>query len=598
MILGMTPQQAMSFALILGAVGFFAWGRFRYDFVALATLLIGVVIGIIPAKDAFSGFSNEIVAIIACALVVSHSIARSGVVETVMRPVLGRLATVKTQVPALVGGVTLLSMVTKNIGALAIFMPLAVQLSRRTGTPLSRLLMPMSFGSLLGGLVTMVGTSPNIIVAQVRHDLLGKSFDMFDYAPVGLGLSLIGIVFLSFAYRLLPIRQAASGMAEALEANPYVTEASVPEDWSSQAGTVDDLNQLGAGLVQITSVVRGGARHPNPRKSMRVQPGDTILLQGDQEALESFIVRTGLVMERANSPVQKEEPDDEILATEAVIGRDSILVGKTAKGLSLHERYGVNLLAVSRSGARFADRIRRTPLRAGDVVVLQGSAKLLPGVLRDLGALPLAERPLRLGGVRHAVAPALILAVAMTLVAFKIVPVQIAFFGAALMVLAVGALPMREAYQALDGPVLVLIAALIPVSAAIEKTGGTDLIANALSHLLSGVSPLWALAAMMVTAMAVTPFLNNAATVLVMAPIAVGLANRLHLNPDPLLMGIAVGSACDFLTPIGHQCNTLVMGPGGYRFGDYARLGAALSVFVLVVGVPLIALVWPLSAET
>jgi di/tricarboxylate transporter len=273
-----------------------------------------------------------------------------------------------------------------------------------------------------------------------------------------------------------------------------------------------------------------------------------------------------------------------------------VLAGKTARGLSLHERYGVNLLAVSRSGANFADRIRRTPLRAGDVIVLQGSALAMPGVLRDLGVLPLAERALKLGGVRNMVMPALILAIAMALVALKIAPVAIAFFGAAILVVALGSLTMREAYLALDGPVLVLIAALIPVSAAIEKTGGTELIGTLLSHVLSGVPPVAAVAAIMVAAMAVTPFLNNAATVLVMAPIAVVLARRLHLDPDPFLMAIALGAACDFLTPIGHQCNTLVMGPGGYRFGDYARLGAMLSAAVVVVGVPLIAVFWPLRA--
>jgi di/tricarboxylate transporter len=596
MLLGLTLQQAIAFGLIGGAVAMFAWGRFRYDFVALGALLVGVLTGVIPAKEAFSGFANEIVAIIAGALVVSYAIARSGLVERLMRPVMGRLTTLQLQVPVLVAGVTLLSMVTKNIGALAIFMPLAVQLSRRTGTPLSRLLMPMSFGALLGGTVTLVGTSPNIIVASVRQDLLGRPFDMFDYAPVGLGVSLVGVVFLSFAYRLLPRRNSPSGMEAALEANPYVTEAWVPDDWPAETMTVTALRTLGEGLVRVSAIIRNGKSRREPRGSSLIRRGDTLLLEGDQDALDGLIVRAGLRLERSNKPAEKEEPTDEIIAAEAVIGRGSLLIGKTARGLTLHERYGVNLLAVSRSGASVADRIRRTPLRAGDVIVLQGSKLAMPGVLRDLGVLPLAERALKLGGVRNMITPALILAVAMVLVAFKIVPVAIAFFGAAMVIIALGSLTMREAYLALDGPVLVLIAALIPVSEAIERTGGTELIGTLLSHTLSGVSPVWAVAAIMVAAMAVTPFLNNAATVLVMAPIAVVLARKLQLNPDPFLMAIALGAACDFLTPIGHQCNTLVMGPGGYKFGDYARLGAALSVAVVVIGVPLIALIWPLQA--
>jgi di/tricarboxylate transporter len=360
--------------------------------------------------------------------------------------------------------------------------------------------------------------------------------------------------------------------------------------------TVAELRALGEEAVQVTSIVRKGKRLHKPRGNARIRAGDTLLLGGDQHALEGLIVRAGLRLERSNKPAPKEEPADEIVATEAVIGRGSILTGRTARGLSLHERYGVNLLAVSRSGASFADRIRRTPLRAGDVIVLQGSAKAMPGVLRDLGALPLAERQLRLGGVRREYAPAIILAAAMVLVALQILPVSIAFFGAAVLIVAIGAISMREAYQALDAPVLILIGALIPVSEAIERTGGTEIIGTLLSQALTGIDPAWAVAAVMVTAMAVTPFLNNAATVLVMAPIAVVLARQLHLNPDPFLMAIAIGAACDFLTPIGHQCNTLVMGPGGYRFGDYARLGAALSLIVIIVSVPLIMLVWPIRA--
>ena len=596
MLLGLTLQQAMAFALIIGAVAMFAWGRYRYDFVALGALLLGVLVGVIPPKEAFSGFASEIVVIIASALVVSYAIARSGLVERLMRPILPRLEGAQTQVPVLAGGVTLMSMVTKNVGALAIFMPLAVQLSRRTNTPLSCLLMPMSFGALLGGTVTLVGTSPNIIVAGVREDLLGRPFGMFDYAPVGLGISLAGVIFLSFAYRLIPKRQSPAGIEEALEANPYITEAWVPDDWASDGMTVAELRALGEEAVKVTSIVRKGKRRPNPRGDTRIRAGDTLLLGGDQHALEGLIVRAGLRLERSNKPAPKEEPADEIVATEAVIGRGSLLVGRTARGLSLHERFGVNLLAVSRSGASFADRIRRTPLRAGDVVVLQGSAKAMPAVLRDLGALPLAERQLRLGGVRRTYAPAAILAGAMVLVALQVLPVAVAFFAAAVLIVAVGAISMREAYQALDAPVLILIGALIPVSEAIERTGGTELIGTMLSQALTGVDPAWAVAAVMVTAMAVTPFLNNAATVLVMAPIAVVLARQLHLNPDPFLMAIAIGAGCDFLTPIGHQCNTLVMGPGGYRFGDYARLGAALSVIVIIVSVPLIMLVWPIRA--
>jgi di/tricarboxylate transporter len=261
--------------------------------------------------------------------------------------------------------------------------------------------------------------------------------------------------------------------------------------------------------------------------------------------------------------------------------------------MELHRRYGLNLLAVSRSGKRFTDRLRDIRLRAGDVIVLQGVLSQFPERLRDLGALPLAEREVRLGNLSRSILPLAILTMAMALTALGLVSVQLAFFGAAAAIVAVGALPLREAYAAVDWPILVMLAALIPVSGALEQTGTTDLLASQLSQWAGGLPPLGALVLIMVAAMAVTPFLNNAATVLVMAPIAALFAAELGYSPDPFLMAVAVGAACDFLTPIGHQCNTLVLGPGGYRFGDYWRLGLPLSLLVVALGVPLIALVWP-----
>ena len=280
---------------------------------------------------------------------------------------------------------------------------------------------------------------------------------------------------------------------------------------------------------------------------------------------------------------------------EAVIGPDSVLAGRSVIQENLHTTHGVKLLAVGRSGFRIARALRTLKLRAGDVLVIQGAERSLPGVLKTLGLLPLAERAVRLGDIRRVFAPAIILAAAMVLVALDIAPVAIAFFGAAVLMVAVGAIRMREAYTALDGPLLVLIAALIPVSDAIRSSGGADLIARTLAELFEGQAPILALGAVMAVAMAATPFLNNAATVLIVAPIGASLAKLLGLNPDPFLMAVAMGAACDFLTPIGHQCNTLVMAPGGYRFIDYSRLGAPLSLIVLVVGTALIALVWPLT---
>ncbi len=590
----MTAAEALSFSIVAGAVAFFAWGRFRYDVVALTALLLGVAVGVVKPARAFSGFTSDVVVIIACALVISAAIARSGIIEQALQPLLSRLKTPATQVPALAGATALLSMATKNVGALAILMPVAIRLSRTTNTSRSSLLMPMSFLSLLGGLVTLAGTSTNIIVSQVREETLGKPFQMFDFAPVGLILTGLGLVFVSFGWRLLPRdRQGVADMGEAVTA-PYATEARLPDEWPEALATIAALKLADDG-VKVTALVSGGKRTARPRGNRRLKPGDTLVLEGAQEALNAVFSRTPLQHVRAGKEVEKDEPKEELRSIEAVVQSGSVLAGRSAARLQLQQQFGVNLLAVSRSGARISERLRELKLRAGDVLVLQAGEKALPGALQALGALPLVDREVQVGGASRRYVPITILAIAMVLLALKIVPVAIAFFGAAVLMVASGALSMREAYLSLEGQVLILIGALTPLSEAVQTSGGTALIAGAMAGVLHTFPALLILGVLMVTAMACSPFLHNAPTVLVLGPIGVALASQLHLNPDPFLMAVATGAGCDFLTPIGHQCNTLVMGPGGYRFGDYARLGAPLSLLVILVGTPLIAFIWHLA---
>jgi di/tricarboxylate transporter len=593
-----TLQQGLSFGLIGATVLCFIWGRWRYDLVALGALAVGVVFGLIPIKSAFDGFSNDIVVIIASALVLSAAISRSGLVDTLMAPLLPHLKDERTQVPVLSTATTLLSMVTKNVGALALMMPSALRIARNTGVSPGRLLMPMSFGSLVGGLAVLVGTSPNIIVSEVRQEALGKPFAMFDFMPVGGTLAVLAILYLSFAYRLLPKgRAAAIDIDAALAANAYVTEVEIPEGWTFEQSRVADLRKAAGQAVAVVALLRGRRRIASPHPNRKLLPGDVLLLEGQQQELNELIVKARLKLTDADRPVVMEEPTDEVRVVEAVIGAESDLIGQTAKSLTLNHAYGVNLLGVSRAGYRMAGRLATVRMRAGDILVLQGAEQKLPTALQALGCLPLAEREVRLGGMRHALLPTAVLAVAMLLVAFGVLPVAGGFFAAAVVVVATGALRMREAYAALDAPVLVLVAALIPVSDTVQASGGTDLIAAWLSGAFHGLPPLLTLTAMMAVAMAATPFLNNAATVLIVAPIGLGLAKHLGLSPDPFLMAVAVGAGCDFLTPVGHQCNTLVLGPGGYRFGDYARLGAPLTVLILVVAPSLIALAWPFAGR-
>ncbi|MGZ3274127.1 MAG: SLC13 family permease [Caulobacteraceae bacterium] len=598
MVLQQAPVgEILAFAILAVAVILFASGRLRYDVTAVGALLAGVLLGVVPAKEAFSGFTSDVVVIIASALVVSAAVGRSGAVEMALRPLLGRLKSARSQVPVLAGVTALLSMTTKNVGALAVVMPAALQLARKTGSSPSSLLMPMSFLSLLGGLVTLVGTSTNIIVSQVREENAGKPFAMFDFAPVGLCLTAMGLVLVSVAWPLLPRnRQGQTSLGEAVADAPYATEATVTEETAKAFATVADLKLAEEG-VKLTGIAAGGAKHEAPLPDAALHAGDVLILEGDQEALDRMLARTPLKAAREGREVEKGEATEEMRSVEAVVQSGSVLVGQSAQRMALKQQYGVNLLAVGRGGERISQRLRDIGLRPGDILVLQAGERALPNILKTLGVLPLAERDVRFGGVRRRIAPVLILAAAMTLVAFGVLPVAIAFFGAAVLMVVTGALPMRDAYESLDGQVLVLIGALTPISEAVRRTGGADLIAGGLAEALHGVSPMLALAALLVVAMACSPFLHNAPTVLVLGPIGVLTAQRLHLNPDPFLMAVATGAGCDFLTPIGHQCNTLVAGPGGYRFTDYWRLGAPLSVMVVLAGPPLIAWVWPLAVR-
>ena len=586
----MTVDQILAFSLIGATVACFLWGRLPYDLVAMAALLVGVGIGIIPAAKAFEGFSDEVVIIIAAALVVSSAIARSGIVEAAMRPITPRLRTVSTQVPVLVGCVLLLSMVTKNVGALAIFIPVALQLARRTKTSPSSLLMPMAFASLLGGIVTLVGTSPNILVAKVRADTLGKPFGLFDFTPVGLTVALVGFLFLTVGWRLLPSgRRAASDMAAAFNLEDYTAEARVEPGSVSAGRTVAQIETLGEGEVQVALVVRERFRRFAPTPGWILRDGDVVLLRGEPTALERLVARARLALLGGGKGDAK--------VVEGVVTADSPLLGQTLDHARLEERFALGVLAVSRSGQRIGQRLGTVRMRAGDVIVIRSASPSLPDTMGELRILPLAERTISLGRNDRSFIPAAVLAVAMILVALHVVPVAVAFFGAAVILLLMRVMTMHEAYETVEWHVLILLGALIPVSHAVHDTGGTNLIAGWMATAVDGLPGIGALGVVLVLTMVLTPFLHNAPTVLIMGPIAVSLAAKLGLNADPFLMAVALGAGCDFLTPIGHQCNTLVMGPGGYRFGDYARLGAPLSVFVVLIGIPAIAFFWPLGGH-
>jgi len=591
----MTTPQWLSIATLIGMMALFIWGRFRYDVTACIALLAAVTIGIVSPEEAFTGFSDDIVIIVGSALVISAAVQRSGVIEVALSFVSKHVRTVRAQLLLLTASVGVASGLVKNVGALAMLMPAAIQMAKKNEASPSVFLMPMAFASLLGGLMTLVGTSPNIIVSRVRQEMTGEPFGMFDYFPTGFGLFIIGLIFLRFGYRLLPRdRRAAPTMGEALDVTGYVTEATISEGSPAAGETVSAFTKRHGLEVTLKTLLRGGKNKP-VSPNVKLLEEDVLILSGNPDALERVIATDKLTLEGETREKPEGSEREEVGVIEAVINADSLFVGQTAARLRLQERFGVNLIAISRANERLTKQIGAIRLRAGDVVVLQGPLSLLPERLGELGALPLAERAIRLGASKRGWLPVLILAVAMAATATGLVPVAIAFFAAAGLVVVSGALPVREAYGAVEWPILIMLGALIPVSDSLRTTGASDILATQLAHVAAVLPPWGAVALILVAAMAVTPFLNNAATVLVMAPIAAVFANDLGYRPEAFLIATAVGAGCDFLTPIGHQCNTLVLGPGGYKFSDYARLGAPLSLLVVVFGTALIMWVWPLN---
>jgi di/tricarboxylate transporter len=559
-------------------------------------LIAAVATGLVRPEDAFSGFSNDIVIIVGGALVVSAAIAQTGVPELVLQSISRHINSIRFQVLVLVATVTVLSAFIKNVGALALMIPLAFQIAKRSSISPSCFLMPMSFGALLGGLMTQIGTSPNIIVSRARQDIVGEPFSMFDFTPVGATLAIVGVLFLTFGYRVLPARTRTTvSMDEALSVKKYVTDAEVGPESPMIGKTVAELQALAQSEAKVVAILKPDGTRAAPLPDAELNARDIVILEGDPHALERIVSSGRLQLESGHRVPQAKQPQAEISNIEAVIGVNSPLIGLSAQASALFERFGVNLLAVSRTGERLTERLGTITLRAGDIIVLQGNLAHMPDHLKALDCLPLAERTLHLGKARRALVPILILVAAMAMTSVGLVPVPVAFFSAAVLMVLTGAVTLRQVYQTVDWPIIVLIAALIPVSEALRETGGSDLIATWLSHVASGLPAYGALALILGAAMLVTPFLNNAATVLVMAPIAISFSNSLGYKPDAFLMAVAIGAGCDFLTPIGHQCNTLVMGPGGYRFGDYARLGAPLSLLVILVAVPTLLLVWPVG---
>ncbi|BBK41467.1 permease [Allostella vacuolata] len=594
----MTTQQILALGIFGLTLAAFVWDRVRYDIVALAALAACVLAGLVEPDAAFAGFGNAAVITVAAVLVLSQALARSGVVGLVGERINRIVATPlqQTALLCLVGAV--LSAFMNNVGALAIMMPIAIAGARRFNSSPALVLMPLSFATMLGGMCTLIGTPPNLLAAGFRERYDQPAFGFFDFAPVGLAVTVVGIAFMVLVARfLMPTdRKGAASAIEQFDVGHYVTEVRIGPNSKLAGQTIRDIEAGHEDRLFVVSLARHGLRLRGRFPSSVVDTGDELLVQADAELLQE-LVRSGeleLVAARTTEG-QDEKPaaPDDIDTAEVIVAPNSWIQGATARGLHLRARFGVNLLALSRQGRPVPRRVRDTPLSAGDVLLLEGDADQLTEATRAMGCLPLANRRIALQPFRIYTS-VLIMAAAIGLVAGNVLTAPIAFLLGVLAVVAFGVLPLRELYDAVEWPVVILLGAMIPVGGILESSGLAEIVSGGVAG-ASGSLPEWGmLALVLVATLVLTPALNNAATVIVMAPIAIGIAQQMGVNPDAFLMAVAIGASCDFITPFGHQNNTLILAPGGYRFSDYWKMGLPLDLVVLAVSVALLPMVFPL----
>ncbi|MBD3680177.1 MAG: SLC13 family permease [Rhodobacteraceae bacterium] len=593
----MSTDQIILFSLFGAVFGLLLWGRFRYDIVAFAALLAGVVLGVVPVDQAFSGFGHPATIIVALVLVVSAGLVRSGAVFLITRTLIDSTRALPGHI-AIMGGVGgVLSAFMNNVAALALLMPVDIQTARKAKRGPGLSLMPLSFATILGGMVTLIGTPPNIIIAGIREDRLGESFAMFDFAPVGLVTASVGLLFVALVgWRLIPLHEGnatAGDPAKGFE--DFVVELVVPEGSRAVGREVAEMVESGDAFgVSVLTAIRGKKRRVAPANRMALEPGDKLVLKATPESLEEFRTAEGLSLADAERKAILDAAGDSVAMVEVVVPAESRIVGRSVEKIGLSWRKRAVLIGISRQGRRITKEVRKATIQRGDILLLVLPSEQMDDVVEWMGCLPLAERGLAVTEDTKTWAAIGLFTGAVALASFGLLYLPIALGIVVVGYVLMNVVPLNELYDKIEWPVVVLLGSMIPLGAALETSGGTQLIAESLVSLTAGM-PAWAiLTVLMVVTMTLSDVLNNTATAIVAAPVGIDMANSLGVSPDPFLMAVAVAASCAFLTPIGHKNNTLVLGPGGYRFGDYWRMGLPLEILVVAVSVPAILVFWPM----
>ncbi|MHA6325338.1 SLC13 family permease [Roseivivax sp. CAU 1753] len=591
----MPSDQIQIFILLVIVVVMLVWGRFRYDLVAFSALIIAAALGLVPTEAVFSGFGHSAVAIIALVLIVSRGLSSSGAVELIASRLIDPERPLPLHIAIIAAVGAGLSAIINNVAALALLMPLDIEAAKKARRPPGSSLMPLSFATILGGMITLIGTPPNIVISEYRNGAMGAPFGMFDFAPVGLAVAVVGIAFVSMlGWRLLPGRGSSAEEDGDLRQGRYVAELRVGEQSFKTDILVQDLNPKANEFdVHLLGLIRNGKRRPGLAMRETLRAGDFLVVEGEPKAIEAFMGQSGL--EFAGS----EKHEGGVTArgltlTETIVPDGARIQGRTARSLQLLAHHSVTLLGVQREGQRFRDRVRLLTIRAGDVLLLLGTPERIAAATEWLGVLPIEGRSTEVIQRTKAGLSIAIFVAAVGLAVAGIVSLTVALGAAVVGYVIMGLVNGREVYNAVEWKVIVLLASLIPLAEAFERTGGAEFLALQIAG-LTGAYPAWVtLTVLMIVTMTMSDFLNNVATTLIAAPIALSIASATGTNADTYLMGVAVAASCAFLTPIGHKNNTIILGPGGYHFADYWRIGLPLELLVIAVSVPVLLVVWPL----
>ncbi|NQV80649.1 MAG: SLC13 family permease, partial [Alphaproteobacteria bacterium] len=577
----MTYEQfAISGVLAVALVGF-VWGRWRYDVVAFVCLLAGVFLGVVPGQNAFSGFGHPATVTVIAVLILSRALSNSGVVESLSKLLEPATKTAAMHIGALSLIATPLSAIMNNIGALSLLMPVAIQSAVKAKRSPALVLMPLSFASILGGLVTLIGTPPNIIIANYRGTAGGEPFGMFAFTPVGGVIAIVGVAFIALiGWRLIPrARLRLKQEKDLFEIDDYVAEITVGEESAAIGQSIHDLHEAAGDVdVKILGLVREGTRGYLRVRYLSLRAGDRLVVEAPPAALTAYVKKAGFELSGPGNDAAVDLEGENTVLVEAVVPPRSSLTGRTPRLVGLTGRAGLHLLGISRQGRPIRDRLYQVRFRPGDILLLHGDDENVHRIIADLGCLPLAPRKLSEGPGRKASIVVVAFAAAIAVSIAGLVPLPVSFGAAAVAVVVTNVVPLRDLYQTIDWPVVVLLGAMMPIGGALESTGVTALITSGIVELSASLGPTMILAIILIITMTLSDIMNNAATAVVAAPIAYGTALQLGVNPDAFLMAVAVGASCAFLTPIGHQNNTLILGPGGYRFSDYWRVGLPLEI--------------------